>query len=144
VDGEVSVLALEVLERVQVPSGRVPRLGAGDVETDHAVVTVLDDELRDLARVGLVPHRGEQLTDDDRPVGRRLTLVEPALHRRDDVLERQSFLEVLLRGVADLGVHDAVGREVLDTLAGDPGQVVGGLHHRDGVVEGLQVALERS
>ena len=36
VDGEVEVLPLQVLERVQVPGGRVAGLGAGDVEADHA------------------------------------------------------------------------------------------------------------
>ena len=51
--------------------------------------------------------------------------------------------DVLLGGVAHLGVDDVVGREVLDALAGHPGQGVGLLHHRDGVVEGLEVALQR-
>jgi hypothetical protein len=36
VDGEVVVLALQVLERVEVPGGREAGLGAGDVEPDDA------------------------------------------------------------------------------------------------------------
>ena len=51
---------------------------------------------------------------------------------------------MLLGGVADLGVDHPVGGEVLDALPGDPGECVGRLHHRDGVVEGLEVALQRA
>ena len=65
VDREVGVLPLEVLERVEVAGGRVPRLGAGDVEAGDAAVAPGDRELGDLAGAGLVPHGGEQLADDD-------------------------------------------------------------------------------
>ncbi len=51
---------------------------------------------------------------------------------------------MLLGGVAHLGVHHPVGGQVLHALARHPGQVVRALHHRDGVVEGLQVALQRA
>ena len=64
------VLALEVLERVEVPGGRVARLGARDVEADDALVAVGGGQLGDLAAAGLVPHRGQQLAYDDR-AGRR-------------------------------------------------------------------------
>ena len=47
---------------------------------------------------------------------------------------------MLLGGVADLGVHHSVGSEVLDALAGDPGERRLGLHHADRVVERLEVA----
>ena len=66
VDGEVGVLALEVLEGVEVAGGRVARLGARDVEADDAPVAVAAGELGDLQRARLVPHRGEQLADHDR------------------------------------------------------------------------------
>src|SRR5690348_4940278 len=45
VDGEVEVLPLQVLERVDVTGGRVTGLRTGDVEADHAAVTVGDREL---------------------------------------------------------------------------------------------------
>ena len=91
-----------------------------------------------------MPHRGQQLADHDPAAGRRLALVEALLHRVHDLVEREAAGEVLLGGVAHLGVDDAVGGQVLDALAGDPGELLGGLHHRDGVVEGLQVALQRA
>ena len=53
VDGEVGVLALEVLEGVEVPGGRVAGLGAGDVEADDAAVAPGDGQLGDLPRAGL-------------------------------------------------------------------------------------------
>ena len=144
VDGEVGVLALEVLERVEVTGRREARLGAGDVEAGDAAVAPRDGELGDLHRAGLVPHRGEQLADHDAPVGGRDALVEALLDGRDDLVEGEPVADVLLGGVADLGVHDAVGGQVLDALAGHPGDPRGGLHDRDGVVEGLQVAHQRA
>ena len=47
-------------------------------------------------------------------------LVEALLHRGDDLVEGQAAADVLLGGVADLGVDHAVGGQVLDALAGDP------------------------
>ena len=45
---------------------------------------------------------------------------EALLHRLDDLDEREAARDVQLGGVADLGVDDAVGREVLGALGGDP------------------------
>ena len=103
------------------------------------------DELGDLAGAGLVPHRGQQLADDD-PCRRCAAIPssKPALDRGDDLVEVEPAGDVLLGGVADLGVHDAVGGQVLDALAGDPRQRLGRLHHRDRVVEGLEVPLQRA
>ena len=140
----MEVLALEVLEGVEVAGRGVAGLGAGDVEPGHAAVAPLHGQLGDLHRPGGVPHGGQQLAHHDAPVGGRHALVEAALHRFDDLVEGQALLEVLLGGVADLGVDHAVGHQVLDALACHPGQRVGGLHHRDGVGEGLQVALQRA
>ncbi len=51
-------------------------------------------------------------------------LVEALLDGGDDLVEGQPVADVLLGGVADLGVHDAVVGEVLDALAGDPAEPV--------------------
>ena len=64
---------------------------------------------------------------------------KPARTASTTWLQRQPGRQVLLRRVADLGVHDAVRRQVLHALARDPGDRLGVLHHRDGVVERLQV-----
>ena len=139
------VLALEVLERVEVPGGRVAGLGAGDVEAGHAAVAPGDGELGDLAGAGLVPHRGEQLAHRDPALGPAgHALLEALLDGGDDLVEGQPGGDVLLGRVADLGVDDAVRGQVLDALAGHPGQRGGGLHDRDGVVEGLEVAHQRA
>ena len=146
VDGEVAVLALEVLERVEVAGRWVARLGPGDVEAHDAPVAVRDDELGDLARASLVAHRGQQLAHDDRAtaLGRgRGALLEPLPHRVHDLLQPEALPQVLLRGVAHLGVHHLVRGQVLDALPGHPAQVLGPLHDRDRVVEGLEVALQR-
>ncbi len=123
--------------------GREAGLGAGDVEAGHAAVAPRDGQLGDLHRPGLVPHRGQQLAYDDPAAARGHPRVEALLHRRDDLVERQPARDVLLGGVAHLGVDDAVRGEVLDALAGDPGDRRTVLHDGDGVVEGLEVADER-
>jgi len=50
---------------------------------------------------------------------------------------------VLLGRVADLGVDDPVIGQVLSALGGDSLDGVLGLHHSDGVLEGLEVLLQR-
>ena len=45
---------------------------------------------------------------------------EPLEHRLDDLVEGQAAVDVQLGGEADLGVDDAVVREVLGALGGDP------------------------
>ena len=67
-----------------------------------------------------MPHRGQQLADDDRPPGRRHPVLEPLLHGVHDLVEREPLGQVLLGRVAHLGVHDTVGGQVLDALAGHP------------------------
>ena len=79
-----------------------------------------------------------------RPPRGRDALVEALLHGADDLVEGQARPDVLLGGVADLGVDDAVGRQVLDALARDPGERRAGLHDGDRVVEGLEVAHQRA
>ena len=74
-----------------------------------------------------------------RPLG---TVAEPLLHGLDDVVEAEAPLEMLFGREADLGVDDAVGREILGALARDARECTGRLHHTDGVRERLQVQQE--
>jgi hypothetical protein len=60
------------------------------------------------------------------------------------MVEGQTAADVLLGRVPDLGVHDPVGGEVGDALAGDPLERVLGLQDCDGVLERLQVAHQRA
>ncbi len=79
-----------------------------------------------------------------RPPAAAIALLEAALHRADDLVQGEAGGDVLLGGVADLGVHHSVGGEVLDALAGHPLDRRGGLHDPDRVVEGLEVAHQRA
>ena len=88
VDGEVGVLPLEVLERVQVAGGRVARLGARDVEPGDPLVAVAHDELGDLHGPRGVAHRGQQRAHPDQVAGRgrpALALAEALVDRLDDL-----------------------------------------------------------
>ena len=68
---------------------------------------------------------------------------EAGVHRLDHLVQGQAALQVLLRRVPHLGVDDAVRGQVQRALPGDPVQRLLGLHHRDRVREGLQVAFQR-
>ncbi len=94
-----------------------------------------------------MPHRSEQAADPDlAPVGPGvlLALPEPFEDVLDDVVEAQSALEMLFGREPHLRVDHAVVGQVLRALARDPAQTDRGLHHRDGVREGLEVELERT
>ena len=90
--------------------------------------------------VGGVAHGGGQRADGDRPAG----AAEPEAleHRLDDLVERQAAVDVQLGGEADLGVDDAVVRQVLGALGRHPHERVLGLHDPDRVLERLEVEVE--
>ena len=122
-------------------------LGAGNVEADGAVVAVADRQFGDfLAAVG-VAHGGDQLADLDVAAGLGDGVdagVEAGLHGLDGLVQAQALLQVLFGGPADLTVDHAVVGEVFDEFLGDAEQAFLGLHHGDGVVEGLEVADQRA
>lgn len=145
VDGEVVVLALEVLEGVEVTGGREARLGARDVEAHHTQVAVAVGQFGDLQGTGRVPHGGEQGADPDAVAvvpGTPFTLPEALVDGLDDLFEGEPGLQVLLGRVAHLGVDDPVLGEILGALGGDPHQRLTRLHDGTGVGEGLQVPLQ--
>src|SRR5690606_3033051 len=143
-DGEE--LGREEVERLAVARRREAVLRPREVEADHAVVAEVDREPRDLERALALAHRREDLPDADRVaalVGRILALLEPVLHGLHGLLEREALASVLLGRPAHLAVDDAVVREILDELARDPRERLGGLHDGDRQLEGLEVLDER-
>src|SRR5665811_852142 len=129
-DGEVRVLPLEVLEGIKVPGGREPGLRARDVETDDPPVSVAHRKLGNLSRPRLVSHGGQQLAYDDGAVvhtGLLLPRLEAGVDRLHDLVQREAGGQVLLRGVAHLGIDDPVVGEVLHTLPRHPPDVLHGL-----------------
>jgi len=140
VDRDVEVLPLHVLERVQVPAGRPAGLRPGDVEPDHAQVTVTDGQLGDLQRPRRGSHRGDQGTYGDAGAG--AAQPETGEDGLDHLVQAEPASQMKLGGEPHLGVDDPVGGQVLGALGGDPGQRLRGLHDRDRVLERLQVQLE--
>ena len=53
---------------------------------------------------------------------------EPGQGGLHDLVQGHARLEVQLGGEPDLGVHDAIGGEVLDALGRHPLERLGGLH----------------
>lgn len=66
--------------------------------------------------------------------------IEAGQYGLDNLVEAEPAFEMLFGCEPDLGVDDAVVGEVGGALLGDSGQRLGGLHHADGVLEGLQVS----
>ena len=143
--GGGQVLAGQPGEGLGEAAGREPGLGAGDVEADHAGVAVTHGQLGDLLGAVQVAHGGDQLAGLDGGAGGLgcvHALLQSGLDGLHGLVQGQSLLQVLLGSPADLGVDHAVLHQVLHELAGHTAQALGGLHDRDGVLEGLQVALE--
>ena len=141
----LEVLATDVLERVEVARRSVAGFGSGDVVADHARVAPADGAFGDLDRASGLAHGRDEHLHDDRMAG-RLGVPCPdreALEvRGHHVVERQATFRGQLGGVADLGVYDTVGGQVLRALGRDPDDRVALLHHADGVGEGLEIELE--
>ena len=140
VNREVEVLALAVLERVEVLCGRVTLLGPGDVEADHATVAPAHGELGDLERVGCGAHGCAQRADANAPPGRALG--ETPHDGLSDLVQAQPVVHVKFGREANLGVDHAVVCEVLGALGGDACERIRGLHDADGVGERLEVERE--
>ena len=128
------VLPAQVLERVQMPGGRETRFGTGDVESGHLPVAELDAQFGDLAGARGVPHGGQQQPDPDLVTGRGRGLRTRPRTPSSTACTTSSRVRLLF-GVQfgrepHLGVHHAVGRQVLHALGSHPHQRLPGLHHR--------------
>src|SRR4029077_12699442 len=116
-----------------------------DVEADDALVPEADRQLGDLEGPRRVPHRGDETAHGDAAslgAGGLLAIGEAGQYGVDDGVERQPAVDVQLGCEPDLGVDDVVGRQVVDTLVGDPVQRLRRLHHADGVGERFEVAFQ--
>ena len=78
------------------------------------------------------------------PPAGRAAPPEALQHGLDDLVQAQPAGQVQLGGEPDLGVDHAVGGQVLGALGGHPDQRLAGLHDPDGVLERLQVQLQRA
>ena len=144
VDRDVQQCRSGERQRLGMQGGREPGLGACKVESDHLVVPGPQpvDQPGDLDRAVLGAHGAQDRVHRDPAPGGSdvcLTAAEPGRDGVDHRLQREPSLLVQLRSEADLRVHHPVGGEIDDGLVGDPFDVLGGLHHRQGVLERRQV-----
>ncbi len=136
----MEVLLHHVLERIEVACRRIPRLGSGDVETDHAGIAPAHGQLGDLPTArGGAHRRGDGV---DREVGARRAAAEPVEDGLHHLIEGEAGLGAQLGRHAHLGIHHAVGGEVLGALACHSLDRVAMLHHADRVGERLQIQHE--
>jgi hypothetical protein len=120
---------------------KASRWRVGDVEPDDPRVAVPHRQLRDLDRLRGLPHGRDDQADRDRASLRPAP--EAVEHGQHGFIERQAALGQQLGRHAHLGVHDAVGRQVLGTFGAHALDRVARLHDRDRVAEALEVELER-
>ena len=112
---------MDGVEGVEVARRRKARLRAGDIEADDAGVAPADRAARrsrPSARTGASP-----VHEDLMAIGCRLPRLARCRcgsppGRLDDLVERQAALGRQLGRVADLGIDDAIGGQVLGALGG--------------------------
>ncbi len=111
---------------------------------DDAAVAPGDGELGDLPRPRLVPHRGEQLPHHDPAAGRRPRPRRSPPARRRRPRRGSARRRRAARGRSGSRRRPRRPRPGPRRTRGRPACRRGrGLHHRDGVVEGLEVAHQR-
>ncbi len=121
--------------------GGYPASGPAMSKPDHALVPMAHGELGDLDRARRLAHGGDDEPDRDRSaLG---TAPEAGEHRIGHLVEREATIGQQLGRHPDLGVHDAIGRQVLGALGRDPLDRIARLHDRDRVPESLEIELER-
>ncbi len=136
----MEVLALHVLEGVEVAGRGMTGLGAGDVEADHAGIPPTHGQLRDLEATSSRPHRRQQRVDGEARAGRDPP--ETLEDGVDDFVECQPGIEMLLGREAHLRVDHTVGGEIFRALGRHSHDGVALLHHAHRVGEGLEVQDE--
>ena len=141
-DRDVEVLPAHVVVSIEIARRRVALLGTRHVEPDDSGIAPAHRALRDLDRTCRLAHgRHEGLHHDGTAgSGRALDADAEALEiGLDDLVQRETSLGRQLGRVANLGVCDAVGRQILRAFGGDAGDRVPFLQNADGVGERFQV-----
>ena len=134
---DVEVLALDVVERVDVFLRRETAFLAGQVESDDAALAEVHGELRHLERPLQVPHGADDHAVLDAEVV--LPALEARQHGGHDLVPVESLVDVENRREARLDVHHAVAVHVFDHFVGDAFERLGGLHDAAGVREALEI-----
>ena len=109
-DRGMEILALHVIERFQMSSGRMTRLGTGDVETHDSAITPTNGQIGDLETSSSRAHRRTDGVNGE--IGSLGTLGEAIHDGLHHLVEGEAFLGAQLGRHAHLGVHHSVGRQV--------------------------------
>ena len=126
-------------------------LSTSNVEAHHVALArgvlavIVHRKLGDLLGAARVAHGAQDQAHVDATAAlgdQTLTLLHTLNGGFDDLLQGKAIGLVLLRGVAQLGVANVIGGQVLDCLTGDAHQPLGGLHNGSGVVESGEVGRQ--
>ena len=140
VNGDVEILALDVVKRVDVFFGRITALLAGQIEAHDSTFAKIDGELGHFERHVHVAHG----TDDQSGSNSKVPAAafEALQHSGDDLLVAQSFSRVKDRGEASLKIDDAVAAQIFRLFVGDAFERFFGLHYGDGVDKAFEIFWE--
>ena len=141
-DGEVDSGCLDALQGIGERGQGETVLRASNVDP-HDPRSMVDGEVDDVFRDVELSHEAQDLSCDDgfaRPGGGLHPLQEAGLDCLGGVRCGQTIFEMLLGSPSSLGVHDSVGRHVLDEFSRYAAQRVGILHEGDGFGESVEVS----
>ena len=121
VNGDVRILALQVLEGINVSSGRKTSLSASNVEAHDPSVAEGHDAFGDIARPRGSSHGSEQRADSNvMPCGGRRSLTFPEARelRLDDLIQRQAGRSMQFGCEAHLGIDHSIGGKIFGGFGG--------------------------
>ena len=138
-DRDVDVVVQDVQAGLDVVLGRIVLLGARQVEADHAAPLPANGQFGQLEARSRrnVADAADDLTADDAVLAPRQ--IQTFLHRTDDLVVHQTFVEVQQRRVAHFHVAHVLAMRVLGQFVGDARQRLACLHQLQRDVEDAQV-----
>ena len=131
VNGDVEILALNVMESVDMLFGWIAALFSSEVEPDDSALAKIDGQFRHLKRYVHVAHSADDQS------GRYAEVLPAALqslqHGRHDLLVSQIFPGMKNRRKASLKVNHAILAQILGLFICHALKCIFRLHHPDGV-----------
>ena len=138
VDSNIEILALDVMERVDMLFGGIATFFARQIKSHHSPVTEIHGEFRHLQRYFHIAHGADDQARRNFEVFS--SPFQPFENGGDHVHVGQPLLSVENRSKPRLKVDHAIILQVFRLFVSDPLQRLRGLGYRDGMGKALQVA----
>ena len=140
VDGNIEILALDVMEGVHMFLGGIAALFTRQIKSHHSAVAEIHCEFRHLQGYFHIAHGADDQSRRNFEVSS--SPLQPFEHGRDHVHVGQPLFGVENGSKPRLKVDHAIILQILHLLVGDPLQRLSRLGYRDGVGKAFQVARQ--